>query len=277
MSHDDDQKIDGMGSFTMDGEGFSGLALEDPDDAAPKNDKEDSDAPKIPPPDLVPGIALEESPVAASAASPAKTQDVNMQGGTGDDSELPPTQNEQSPPEGKKERMGDKLVSMGAITEGQLNVALQEKKVSGKLLGEILVDLGFIDEKALSAFLAESAGFEVFDPSHTIFDSEALSVIDKATALKYQILPISLRDDEASVVMADPYDVIAMDLLRRVLPKHVRLIPVVSTTTVISEAIDTAYGYASSISDILAEMEDGKDQMPDLTHMSDDESFSSPS
>ena len=62
-----------------------------------------------------------------------------------------------------KGRIGDRLVDMGIITEDQLNVALQEKKISGKLLGEVLVDLGFIDEDTLSAFLAESSGFELFD------------------------------------------------------------------------------------------------------------------
>src|SRR5262245_59642132 len=44
----------------------------------------------------------------------------------------------------KKGRMGDRMVAKGLITEDQLNVALQEKKISGKMLGEILVGLGFI-------------------------------------------------------------------------------------------------------------------------------------
>ena len=53
-----------------------------------------------------------------------------------------------------KGRMGDRLVALGIITEDQLNVALQEKKISGRLLGEVLVDLSFIDEETLSAVLA---------------------------------------------------------------------------------------------------------------------------
>ena len=35
----------------------------------------------------------------------------------------------------KKGRIGDRLVEMGLITNDQLNVALQEKKISGKMLG----------------------------------------------------------------------------------------------------------------------------------------------
>jgi general secretion pathway protein E/type IV pilus assembly protein PilB len=36
-------------------------------------------------------------------------------------------------------RIGERLVAQGLITEGQLNVALQEKKTSGKMLGAVLV------------------------------------------------------------------------------------------------------------------------------------------
>ena len=53
----------------------------------------------------------------------------------------------------KKGRMGDKMVELGLITEDQLNVALQEKKISGKMLGEIFVELGFITIVYLVAYI----------------------------------------------------------------------------------------------------------------------------
>ena len=173
-------------------------------------------------------------------------------------------------------RIGDRLISAGVITADQLNVALQEKKVSGRLLGEILVTLGFVTDEALSGFLAESTGFEVFDPKSTLFDSDALELIDKATAVKYQILPLSVDGDKAHVAMSDPYDVMAMDAVRRYLPKGMTLVPVVSTPTVLSNAIDKAYGYASSITGIMKELEEGSGQEIDLTELSDEASFSHP-
>lgn len=171
-------------------------------------------------------------------------------------------------------RIGDRLVAKGMITEDQLNVALQEKKVSGKLLGEVLVDLGFITEDALTAFLAESAGFDVFDPKHTLIDGDALALMDKQTAQKYQVLPVSISREEAVIAMADPYDIMAMDALRRLVPKGVMIKPQVSTPTVLSEAIDAAYGYASSINAILKELEEGK--APDLTTLKDNEAYTHP-
>lgn len=171
-------------------------------------------------------------------------------------------------------RIGDRLVRMGIITTDQLNVALQEKKVTGKLLGEVLVDLGFIDEKTLTAFLAESSGFEVFDPKEMILDSDVLNLIDKAIAMKHQILPLSISGDVATVAMADPYDVMAVDMLRRFLPRNAIIKQLVATPTIISEAIDAAYGYASSIPAILKELEEGG--APDLSTVTEDNAFSHP-
>ncbi len=176
---------------------------------------------------------------------------------------------------GNKGRMGERMVSMGLITEDQLNVALQEKKISGKMLGEILVDLGFIDEGVLSAFLAETSGFGVFDPRNTIVDGEALALLKKAMAVQHQVLPILLKDDEVHVAMSDPYDVVALDTLRRYLPKNLQIKQMVTTSAILAEAIDAAYGYASSIKGILDELEEGKEQK-DVASLDESEAFSHP-
>lgn len=173
-------------------------------------------------------------------------------------------------------RIGERLVSMGVISEDQLNVALQEKKVSGKLLGEVLVDLGFIDDETLTSFLAESSGFDVFNPKTTILDGEALALVEKTIAVKHHVLPVSINQDEAVVAMSDPYDVVAMDTLRRFLPKGVTIKPIVSTPSVLNEAIDAAYGYASSIKGILKELEEGKDNVDDLSNLTEEQEFTHP-
>ncbi len=174
----------------------------------------------------------------------------------------------------KNNRLGDKLVSMGIITPDQLNVALQEKKITGKMLGEVMVDLGFLDEETLIAVLAESSGFEVFDPKNTIVDGDALTLLDKRTAQKHNVLPFSMNDEFIFIAMSDPYDVVAMDTLRQFIPKGLQIKPVVTTATVISDAIDAAYGYASNIKDILKELEEGKHQ--DVASLNENEAFSHP-
>ena len=175
-----------------------------------------------------------------------------------------------------KGRIGDHLVQMGLITKDQLNVALQEKKITGKLLGQTMVDLGFIDEELLSLFLAESSGFEVFDPKGTIVDGDCLSLIDKKTAQKHQVMPVSVKGNEIRVAMSDPYDVVALDKLRSVLPRNLTIRPLVTTSKILTGAIDATYGYASSIKDILKELENEKVSADDLAKLDEDQAYTHP-
>src|SRR4051812_14239198 len=73
-----------------------------------------------------------------------------------------------APQEGKQKRIGDLLVEKGIINHDQLEVALHEKQKSGRMVGEILVDLGFIGPDILTAFLAETTGLQQFDPKKTM-------------------------------------------------------------------------------------------------------------
>ncbi len=178
---------------------------------------------------------------------------------------------------GERQRIGDQLVTMGLITPDQLNVALQEKKISGKMIGEILVELGFIDADTLSNFLAQSSGFAVFDPKNTIIDGETLALIDKKVAQKHLVLPFSIVKGELLVAMADPYDVVALDILRKHIPKELKVKQLVTTPHVLADAIDAAYGYASSVNAILKELEgQDPDDLEDVAGLSEDEAYSHP-
>ncbi len=173
-----------------------------------------------------------------------------------------------------KGRIGEILIAKGVITESQLNVALQEKKISGKMIGEVLVDLGFIEPEEMSVHIAEASGFGVFDPKATIMDGEMLAYVEKTLATKYQMLPFSKDGDDVLVAMADPHDVMALDVLRQNLPKGAKVKPFVATNQVISEAIDAAYGFSSDINAILNELE-GEDEI-DLNALTDEAGYSHP-
>lgn len=208
---------------------------------------------------------------ASSKEPSAVTALVNIGTGVRQKDEIP----EEVVAEAAKGRMGERMVQMGLITEDQLNVALQEKKISGKMLGTILVELGFVREDEMTAFLAQSSGVELFNPKTTIFDGEALALMDKQTSLKHQVLPISMDEQYLYVAMSDPYDVVALDTLRRFVPKGRQIKPSVCTPAVLSDAIDAAYGYASSIKDILSELEEGKAQK-DVSSLNEREAYTHP-
>ncbi|HIJ63636.1 MAG TPA: Flp pilus assembly complex ATPase component TadA [Rhodospirillaceae bacterium] len=147
---------------------------------------------------------------------------------------------------------------MGLISKDQLQVALYEKKRTNKLMGTLLVDLGFITEAALSAVLASSSGYEKFDLQGTVIEPELLKRIPKEVALRYRVLPVAMEGNSMRLAMADIYDVLALDQTRKYAPAGCEILPLVSSEAEILQAIDQFYGYEFSIDGILRELETGK-------------------
>jgi general secretion pathway protein E/type IV pilus assembly protein PilB len=179
----------------------------------------------------------------------------------------------------KTKRIGDRLVEKGLLTNDQLNVALHEKQKSGSMIGEILVQLGFITPDVLSDFLAETTGYQQFDPKKTMLDPEALEKITKKDALKYQILPISIdmNKNQVIIAMADPYDVLALDKLKQVVPRGFSIIPQICTPSTLADTIHKAYGASTSIDAILQELAGDKSAAKkNLDTLSEEEAYSHP-
>ncbi len=154
-------------------------------------------------------------------------------------------------------RMGDRLVQKGLISADQLDVALLEQRRGDKMLGEVLVDLGFITENTLTALLAESSGSEQFDLHHTVLDVDVVKLIPRDVAERHKVIIVGVTDGTVRLAMADIYNVVAMDRVRRFFPRAVELHLVVASETEIMEAIDSYYGYEMSIDGLLREIEDG--------------------
>jgi general secretion pathway protein E/type IV pilus assembly protein PilB len=162
-----------------------------------------------------------------------------------------------APPAGTA-RIGDKLVEMGLISTDQLQVALYERKRTNKLIGTLLVELGFITESALSSVLASASGFEKFDAAATVVEPELLKRFPKEVAQRYRVFPVSMEGATLRLAMADIYDVLALDQAHRFVPAGTEIIPLVSSEAEVLSTIDQYYGYEFSIDGILKELETGK-------------------
>ena len=152
-------------------------------------------------------------------------------------------------------RIGDLLVERGLISKDQLDIAFTEKAKSNKLLGELLVELGFITEQALSAVLAESSGFQRFIPGSTVVEAEALALLPKEAATRYRSFPVAFDGKTLRLAMADIYDVLAIDKVKRFFPAGTIVQPLVCSDTEVSKAIDQYYGHELSIEGIMKELD----------------------
>jgi len=157
----------------------------------------------------------------------------------------------------KPMRLGEKLIALGLLSPDQLEIVLTEQKTSKKLLGSILVDMGFLTESALGEVLAESSGTQKFDPKSTMLDSNVVRLIPKETATRYKIIAVGLDGDILQLAMSDVYNVLAIDQVRRYVHKTTKVMPVYCTDSEILELIDQYYDYEISVDGILKEIETG--------------------
>ncbi len=134
-------------------------------------------------------------------------------------------------------QLGERLARADLISADQLQIALLEQKRSGGLLGAILVRLGFLDENKLATVLAERAGLSSIDLKRAPLDPALMRKWPKSVAQRCRAVPISLDRNLLEIAMADPYDIVAMDEIRRRFPRDVTLVPRVAAAADIAETL----------------------------------------
>ncbi|HML96016.1 MAG TPA: type IV-A pilus assembly ATPase PilB [Thermodesulfobacteriota bacterium] len=137
-------------------------------------------------------------------------------------------------------QMGDILIKEDVINLDQLKTAIQEQRETGKRLGETLLNLGYIDEHQLVAYLSKQYGvpainLDQFDISHDILKS-----VTRETAIKHKLIPISKSGSTLVVAMSDPSNIFAVDDLKFATGNNIEV--VVTSERSIRNAIERFYG-----------------------------------
>ncbi|MGL4204871.1 MAG: GspE/PulE family protein [Aeromonadaceae bacterium] len=123
-----------------------------------------------------------------------------------------------------KMRLGDLLVAEAIISEDHLQLALKQQRQTGRKLGAIFIELGFLTETQLLHFLAQQMGIPFFDLSKLTIQPHAVQLIPEVHARRYRALAVNCTEQEVSVVMSDPADLVALDALEAMLaPLNLKL------------------------------------------------------
>ena len=172
----------------------------------------------------------------------------------------------------KKKRLGEELADKGLVTEDQVEIALTEQKKSGRLIGEILVALGFVSESVMRDVLAQVLGLASVDLSSVVPDPAALNLISKEIAERHTIVPVSFNasDQQLIVAMTNASDLLVLDRIHAVVGRKVEIIPQISGESEIKKAIDQFYGYELSVDGILNEIETGEIDYQSLEAIDDE-------
>ncbi len=151
------------------------------------------------------------------------------------------------------EKLGELLVRNSVISSQQLGKALEDQKSSGGRLGESLIRLGFLGEIELVRFLSEQYGMPSVNLSEIEIPSDVINNIPTDVAIKYQVIPVSLRDNTLIVAMVDPSNIFAIDDIKFL--TGYRIEALIASESSMRQALDAHYGTTKGLDTLLEGME----------------------
>ncbi len=159
------------------------------------------------------------------------------------------------PTRGGKRQLGQVLIDLGFIDDDQLWAVLDEAKNTGVPTGTAAVAQGLINEDQLLQALAEQNGLKVANLQDAKPQTEVLALVPETMADVYKILPLSLSNKVLTIVIGDPANMSAVDDLRNLLSLN-EVIALLGTPAAIAEAKARFYaGKEESIMDVIQELE----------------------
>lgn len=154
-------------------------------------------------------------------------------------------------------RIGETLIEKGLITQDQLNIALIEQKSTLDQIGKTLVLLGFIGEDVLRDQLGINLSQQSINLKNMIPDPIATGMIDRETARRLRILPVSFSADQKklTVAMSDTFNIMTIDTIATMVGHDIEIDPVLAADADLDYALDRFYGLELSIDGILHELD----------------------
>ena len=142
--------------------------------------------------------------------------------------------------------LGELLIESQLIASSQLDEALLQQSASGKRLGELLVELGAIDDFDLARVLATRLNLPLADLRQSTPEDDAIALVPEAMARANVAIPVRRTDDGLQIAMAFPQDAAAVEQMRG--SAGVAVVPMIAPPSDIRRAIDKSYRALAGVS-----------------------------
>lgn len=133
----------------------------------------------------------------------------------------------------RTKRLGDMLLELGLITEGQLKEALDYQAKEKERLGTTLVKHHYITEGQLIDALRMQLGIDYIDLTRVDISPELSRFVPKNLAKKMTIVPVRISKDQLYLAMADPLNFMAIEEVQHTSKK--RIVPMIRLVNSIIE------------------------------------------
>jgi type IV pilus assembly protein PilB len=208
-------------------------------------------APKKP---AAPGAPAARPAPAKPAAAPAAKGDVKKPAAKKGPAAAPVKASMASKGTGRK--IGQVLVDLGFLDEDQLWEVLEEAKNTSTLTGQVAISRGLINDEQLLQALAEQFSLKTVNLEDLKPQPEATTLVPETMATVYKVLPLSYRDKSLVVAISDPNALPALDDLRNFLGVK-EITAQLASAKAIQDATVRFYsgGKEESIMDIINQLE----------------------
>jgi hypothetical protein len=145
-------------------------------------------------------------------------------------------------------KLGELLIKANVLQESQLKAALAEQAKWGGKLGEILVRMSLVSEDILVRALSKQLNIPAVNlDAVQMVPAHVRAKVPAQTARDFAVLPLQLRDDGKTLVLAvaDPLNVRHLDELRAI--TKCRIVPNVAGRTSIARAYARLYEEQSEL------------------------------
>ncbi|GHS98445.1 type II secretion system protein E [Synergistales bacterium] len=150
-------------------------------------------------------------------------------------------------------KLGDVLVQAKAITQEQLEQALQKQKGTGNRLGDIMIYEGIISENRLADALSVQLRIPLFTLTRYRPMQEAIRSVPRSVSERLQLIPLSITDDGVLMIaMSNPLDLLAQDEIRMLTGREIKI--GVTTSTEIKNNLDRLYDLQSNLEEAVVEV-----------------------
>ncbi|MDJ0926907.1 MAG: ATPase, T2SS/T4P/T4SS family [Gammaproteobacteria bacterium] len=102
--------------------------------------------------------------------------------------------------------LGELLVRKELISQEQVEEALRAQKKSGKRLGEIVTERGWLEERQVLQALAEQLDVPMVRLRAGVYDPETVAMLDHDTAKRLKVLPLFRVRGVVALATANPQD-----------------------------------------------------------------------
>ncbi len=114
-----------------------------------------------------------------------------------------------------RERLGDMLIEEGLVRPDQIKEALRMKRKTGQFIGQVLVELGYISEQDLVAFLVKQCKIPHLNLLDYDIRKDVLDLIPYKVCREHGVLPVDKLGSILTVAMVDPFDSTALEEIQK--------------------------------------------------------------